>query len=306
MIRCPGCGALHGAPTGPGADEPAPRCPRCGFEPAVVDGFQAWAPELARASDGFRPEYFAQLAALEAGNFWFRARNRLLEWATARYFPDAHRYLEIGCGTGFVLQALGARFPALSMTASEVFVDGLPFAASRVPRARLLQMDARRLPFVEHFDLIGAYDVLEHIDEDETVLAAMHDALRPGGGVLLTVPQHPALWSEADRYACHVRRYRVGELEGKLLRAGFRLLRSTSFVSVLLPLLAMSRRRGQRQASFDPLSEFRIPRLADRALEGMLHAERAAIRLGLDLPAGGSRLVAATRIAPSPHRTRRG
>ncbi len=306
MIRCPACGSLHGAPDGPGAEPAQPRCPACGFEPPTVDGFTAWAPELARASDGFRPEYFAQLATLEAGNFWFRARNRLLEWMAARYFPGARNYLEIGCGTGYVLQALAERFPAMSMTASEVFVDGLPFAARRVPRARLIQMDARRLPFVERFDLVGAYDVLEHIEEDETVLSAVHDALQPGGGVLLTVPQHPSLWSEADRYACHVRRYRRGELEHKLRRAGFDVLRSTSFVSLLLPAMAVSRRRGKGTAAFDPLSEFRIPATVNRALEGMLAVERACIRLGLDLPAGGSRLVAAVRTAPTQHGIRRG
>lgn len=294
MIRCPRCATLH-------ATGPTP-CPGCGFAPATIDGFTAWSPEVAGDGEGFRPEYFAQLAEMEAGHFWFRARNALIAWAVGRHFPDARDYLEVGCGTGYVLAGVAERFPAMRLTASELLVAGLPFAAGRVPSARLVQLDARRLPWVGEFDLIGAYDVVEHIEEDATVLAAMHEALRPGGGVVLTVPQHPWLWSEADRYACHVRRYRRGELEGRMRAAGFRVLRSTSFVATLLPLMAASRLAASKDEPFDPTAEFRIGRTANRLLEGMLHLELGAIRAGLSLPFGGSRLVVAVRDDAHPPR----
>ena len=75
-------------------------CPHCGFEPPRIGGFPAFAPELAQGASGYDPAHFAELARLEAGNFWFRARNRLLTWALRRYFPGARSLLEIGCGTG--------------------------------------------------------------------------------------------------------------------------------------------------------------------------------------------------------------
>ena len=50
-----------------------------------------------------------------------------------------------------------------------------------------------------------AFDVIEHIDEDEMVLTQMYKALQPNGGMILTVPQHPFLWSNQDEFACHVR-----------------------------------------------------------------------------------------------------
>ena len=56
-----------------------------------------------RAQAGFKPEYFARLAAIEPGHFWFRARNELIQWALRNYFPDAKSFFEVGCGTGFVL-----------------------------------------------------------------------------------------------------------------------------------------------------------------------------------------------------------
>jgi SAM-dependent methyltransferase len=287
MNRCPACAA----PT------TADACVACGFRPERIDGFVAFAPALAREAPGYDPEHYRSLAALEAGNFWFRARNALILDAFARFFPAAQSYLEIGCGTGYVLSAIAAERPAMAVHGSEIFVEGLGFAAQRTPRATLFQMDARRLPFDASFDVIGAFDVIEHITEEREVLREMHRALRPGGGVLLTVPQHPWLWSVQDDIAHHVRRYRPGELEARLAEAGFRVVFSTSFVALLLPALVLSRRGGRRatDATQDPFREFRMPRWLDRALGLMMRVERGLIRAGVRFPVGGSRLVVATK-----------
>jgi 2-polyprenyl-3-methyl-5-hydroxy-6-metoxy-1,4-benzoquinol methylase len=71
----------------------------------------------------------------------------------------------------------------------------------------------RAVPSAETFDVIGEFDVLEHIEDEKAVLMAMHRALRPGGDIALTVPQHPRLWSGTDEAAHHKRRYERGELE---------------------------------------------------------------------------------------------
>ncbi len=156
-------------------------------------------------------------------------------------------------------------------------------------------MDARRIPYVDEFDVIGAFDVLEHIPEDEAVLVQLRSALKPGGGLLITVPQHPRLWSSADVYACHVRRYTASEIRCKVENAGFEIVRSTSFVSLLLPAMLASRRRGRDRGDFDPRDEFRIGRTANRALEEILRIERWLIRTGVSFPVGGSRLIVARR-----------
>src|SRR5712671_302402 len=146
------------------------RCPSCLHQPPTIDGRLAFAPELAEESPGFEASYFPGLAALEAGNFWFRSRNRLIAWALRHYFPEAERFLEIGCGTGFVLSGINDAFPEINLHGSEIFSSGLSFAAERLPKAQLFQMDARRIPFEEEFDVVGAFDVIEHIKEDEQVL----------------------------------------------------------------------------------------------------------------------------------------
>src|SRR5262245_14189386 len=203
--------------------------------------------------------------------------------------------LEVGCGTGFVLRGVRDAFPHMRLVGGEFFEAGLALAAERVPDAELMRLDARDLPFSEDFDIVGGFDVLEHIDDDQRALAAMYKALRPGGGLVVTVPQHPGLWSAVDEYSHHVRRYRRRELLTKLRICGFDVLRQTSFVSLLLPVLALSRLRFRRTKDFDPLSEFRAPPFVDSALGWVLTAERTLIRSGLSLPAGGSLLVVARR-----------
>jgi SAM-dependent methyltransferase len=289
MDRCPQCGSTTGV-TERG-------CPGCSFVPPVVDGLRWFAPELADQGPGFDPRHFEQLARYEADNFWFRARNDVILETLARSFPGARSYLEVGCGTGFVLQAVADRWPSLSVSGCEVFAAGLTFARQRVPRATLFQMDATRIPFTSRFDVIGAYDVLEHIAAQDAVLEGLHRAITPGGGLVLTVPQHQWLWSEADVEAHHVRRYEPGELEAVVRRAGFTVEYSTSFVSLLLPAMAASRllSRGP-SGERDPYREFKLPGALNRAFEGVLRVEGALRRVtGLRFPVGGSRLVVARR-----------
>lgn len=259
-------------------------------------GFPAFAPELAHAESGYDPTHYSALAGLESRNFWFRARNRLIVWALGRYFPGARRFLEAGCGTGFVLSGITAAFPALEMTGSEVAAEGLGFAARRAPAARLIQMDARRIPFRGEFDAAGAFDVIEHIEDDRAVLRALREALVPGGGLLLTVPQHPFLWSEYDVRARHVRRYRAADLCAKLTEAGFEIVKMTSFVTLLLPLMIASRFMQRAPgADYDPLAELRIAPWLNWTLEQALDLERLLIRAGINFPVGGSLLVVAKR-----------
>lgn len=271
-------------------------CPSCGYEPVRLNGIVHHAEEFVCGGGGFKAEYFAELARLEAANFWFRARNEFILWALRSYKSDAHTLLEVGCGTGFVLSGIANANPEIALSGSEIFLAGLSHAAERVPSAHFMQMDARHVPFANEFDSIGAFDVLEHIKEDETVLAQLKMALKPGGVLLLTVPQHPWLWSASDEYACHVRRYTRLEIERKIAMSGFEVLRSTSFVTGLLPAMVLSRARQKRKAeTFDPAGELKINAALNQAFYGLMVLELAGIKLGLNYSVGGSRLIVARK-----------
>ncbi|MDD5180611.1 MAG: class I SAM-dependent methyltransferase [Gallionellaceae bacterium] len=273
-------------------------CPDCGNKPAKLNGFLAFAPELDGQSDGFNPEFFRLMVEVEPSHFWFVARNRILMDVLRKYFPQPGKVLEMGCGTGFVLSGMRAVFPQASFSGSDIFTEGLAFTAQRVPDAFLFQMDARRIPFQEEFNLIGAFDVLEHIEEDEAVLAQMYRACKPGGGIVLTVPQHRWLWSRVDDFAHHRRRYARVELAGKVVRAGFRVEYTTSFVSLLLPLMLASRGLKKSGADMDEQMEavgLKVGKLTNAVLGAIMQIERGMINLGLSFPFGGSLLLVARK-----------
>lgn len=249
----------------------------------------------ASTSDPYDVALYEALAEAEPHSFWFRARNRLVVSTVARHFPGARSLLEIGCGTGFVLEALHTAFPSMRLVGSELYEEGLAVARRRLPEVELVRLDARELPYRDEFDVAGAFDVLEHLEEDERVLGELRGAVRPGGGVVLLVPQHPRLWSAMDDVAHHVRRYTRRELVGKVRAAGFEVERATSFVSALLPAMAASRSvRRLLRRPYDPVAELR-PGPLNGLFERILDGERRLIELGVSLPAGGSLLVVGRR-----------
>lgn len=291
MRVCPACGSA--------AVDAAWTCPDCGWRAVTIDGFPALAPDVA-GNSGFDPELFAELAHVEARSWWFRARNDLIAETMTATFPGTRSYLEIGCGTGFVLSRIRDEYPSADLTGSELSTVGMAVAAERVPSARFIQIDARRIPFRDEIDVIGAFDILEHIEDDGAVLRSVATSLRPGGGFLATVPQHPRLWSRQDVHAFHVRRYTARDLRHKVEAAGLEVVRLTSFVSLLLPLLLVSRLRHRSAADdgpFDAIADLRQPRIVDAALERVMDVERWLIRHRIAFPAGGSLLLVARKPA---------
>lgn len=267
-------------------------CPKCGFSPQRQEGFICFSPDLAKDNEGFEEEYFKKLFTLEDQNFWFTSRNHLIVWAIKKCFPQARNLLEIGCGTGYVLSGIQKNYPDLTLNGSEIFLNGLGCASQRLHNVELFQMDARNIPFDSEFDIIGAFDVIEHIIEDELVLSEIFRSLKHNGGLLITVPQHPFLWSSTDDLACHVRRYTAEELKAKVERAGFKVERITSFVSLLFPLLFISRLRNKMQKGEpDPFGELKINPILNKSLKGVLSLERYFIKAGTSFPFGGSLLL---------------
>jgi len=250
-----------------------------------------------KGNAGFEVSHFEKLASSEEKHFWFRIRNKLILWALDKYFKNTNKFLEIGCGTGFVLSGIEKEFPSLDLYGSEIHQEGLRFASKRVSRAKLFQIDATSIPFKEEFDVIGSFDVLEHIRQDEKVLCEINKALKPGGGIILTVPQHPFLWSRYDEEGHHVRRYTALELKTKVEYAGFKVIYMTSFVFLLLPLVIVSRLMPRfKKEQYDVLSELKIGKSMNFFFEKILFIEYCMIKLGFKSPIGSSLLLIAKKI----------
>lgn len=287
MIICPACSSE--------IQKPGLVCPSCGFQPSSIDGFTAWAPLLAHENNGFSSDSFSELYEVEANNFWFISRNRLIVWALQKYFPKLKTLLEVGCGTGYVISGIASAFPEAQLSGSEIYTEGLVYAEKRVGRARLMQADARHLPFSEEFDVVAAFDVLEHIDEDDLAIESISRSIKSGGGCIFTVPQHMWMWSSVDEAACHKRRYRTDELQLKLESVGLKVVHTTSFVTLLLPLMLLSRIGNKSDKSDVSADSLKINPVLNFMLLSMMRFERILISLGVRFPFGGSRLVVAVK-----------
>jgi SAM-dependent methyltransferase len=266
-------------------------------QPSVIDGFKCYAPAAVFGKHDFPREDFDLLYRSEAESFWFRGRQRIIEYLVNRFLPvRPASFLEVGCGTGFVLKGL-SKLKGLEVMGGELHLEGLKWAKERIPDVELIQFDATQLPFRECFDAIGAFDVIEHIDADELVLQQMGGALKSQGVLFLTVPQHPWLWSALDERGYHKRRYTRRELSLKLQRAGFRIRLISSFVTFLLPAMALSRLIPNRPStpSAEKNCELRLPPWLDRLFELSLNVEEKMLRCGIRLPFGGSLMAVAQK-----------
>jgi SAM-dependent methyltransferase len=270
------------------------KCQRCSWRASAREGITILLTGDGDVAEGFSSEQFQNLLAVAPEHFWFAARNQLIAWAVTRFFPTARTLLEVGTGTGQVLEAISSAIPSLQLTASEGSFAGIREAARLLPRAELVQADATSLPYDQEFDIVGAFDVLEHLADDALAMREMARTVRPGGGVVITVPQHAWLWSTLDEYSGHRRRYSRRTLVTLVRDAGLRPVFVTSFVSLLLPALLLSR-AFQRRGTVDPLKEFRIAPATNHIAGLLMAVERRLISAGVSLPAGGSLLLVARR-----------
>ena len=265
--------------------------------PALVEGFPSFSPEhLELNPTAFSLAEIELMERHQGSSFYWTARNRTIGWLARRYFSAARVVLDIGCGSGYVTRALAENLPDARIYATEASLAGLRSAARLLEnRAFLVHIDAHDLPFEGKFDLITSFDVLEHIEDDRSVLASTYRALRPGGGVLHFVPQHPSLFSPADAASRHFRRYRPSELQEKLRRAGFRVIFSTSFIFWLFPIFAASRIKARLSGRYSVEAEHGQPRWLSTMLNGVQAVELALLKRGISYPVGVSRAVVAVR-----------
>jgi len=224
-----------------------------------------------------------KLTELEDRHWWYRERRSLLARDVAGLTPGTA--LDVGAAGGGntrVLQGLGWRAAAL-----EYGPEGAQVCHERgIP---VLRGDATALPVAPgSLDLVVAYDVLEHLQDDHAATKDVFSALRPGGTFLVAVPCDMKLWSEHDVAVGHVRRYTRPELLALLSGAGFTIEDVRSWMVLLRPAVALRRRSSSGSDLDDP------PRWLNTALGAVVAAERY---LPVGRLPGVSLLVRATRPA---------
>ena len=250
---------------------------------------------IKKATSGFPSQAFDELSKQEDSSWWFLSRNQIIIWAIKKYAANFKDFLEIGCGTGFVLQAINRTFPGNNLFGDEYFEEGLEHAKKRLPEASFRCLDATQMQDQARYDAIGAFDVIEHIEDDKLVLLRCFQALKKDGFLFLTVPQHMWLWSSFDEYSCHVRRYSSLELMQKVEQAGFQVVTSSSFISLLVPLMWLSRRRLSQKKE-ESMMELKLSSWLNIFFKMVMKVEIMLLKLGAKFPIGGSLILVAKKL----------
>jgi SAM-dependent methyltransferase len=237
---------------------------------------------------------YRRLGELEDRHWWFAARRRILggileDICRGRRDLDI---LEAGCGTGGNLAMLG-RFGRL-----RAFEPDAEARAAAAEKARLFIDDARLpdglLYGRNRFDLVCAFDVIEHVEKDSESLAALGSTLKPGGRLVMTVPALPWLWSRHDVHHHHFRRYTRASLEAALRGAGLTPLKISYFNILLFPVIAGVRFAGRLMRRETGSDDRMPPAWLNGLLERVFGLEQGLVRR-FCLPTGVSLLAVAER-----------
>jgi SAM-dependent methyltransferase len=239
---------------------------------------------------------------LEDGSFWFTHRNKCVITAVQRFPPNGF-ILDVGGGNGFV--ARGLIDAGYETAVLEPGVDGARNArhARQLPTVINATIDEAAIQ-PGSVPSVGLFDVLEHIEDDRAFVHALHDIMRPGGLLYLTVPAFNWLWSMSDVDAMHFRRYTRRTLTD-VLAGDFEVLYATCLFQRLVPATALVRALPYRSGLARPKPpdayerEHAVGRrrLADM-VSRMLDHEVRAIAEGRSLRVGSSLLVVASRSTP--------
>jgi SAM-dependent methyltransferase len=240
---------------------------------------------------------YQQMAELDERHWWYRARRQIIADLIAReaHLPSDARILEIGCGTGH----------NLSMLSGFGHVEGLELDdEARAISERRLGRKVMSSPLPElagvperHYDLIGAFDVIEHIDDDEAALASIATKLKPGGRFIMTVPAHQWMWTAHDVANHHKRRYSKRQLRQLVDGSPLNLERLGYFNSLLFPL-AVAERTASKLRGKDNGDVTLPPAPLNTVLEKVFAAERHLVGR-LPLPPGLSLFAVASAMKPS-------
>lgn len=184
-------------------------------------------------------------------SWWYRGRISVVRSALRRArTPKRDTALDLGAGYGGMCALL--KEYAESVDAFEPDQEAAQELARRGYR-HIYTDTAQAL--AEKHDIIGLFDVLEHIENDEDMLVRLHDSLTEDGVLVLTVPSYQWLWSAHDERNRHFRRYRARELRRKLVESGFEVRVISYWNTVLFPVAALMRVLGiAGESSLSPSS----------------------------------------------------
>lgn len=241
---------------------------------------------------------YDELAAVERTHWWFQGRRRILADVLRRRVPVAgsrdRSIVDVGCGTGEMLDMVREFGTVTGLDASPIAVA---YCRQRFGDAVDVRLGRIPADVPDGVAMVTAFDVVEHLEDDEKALRGIYERLAGGGVFVCTVPAFPFLWSGHDEVHHHYRRYTRRGLRRRLEDAGFVVERLTFFNTVLFPVTAAVRLLHRIAPGTPSGSDATVPSgPANRLLRAVFSAERFLLRV-MDLPVGVSLLAVCHRPA---------
>ena len=236
----------------------------------------------------------ASMREVEETHWWFVARRTLIIAVIERNLPDhATSLLDVGCGTGANLEAITRHFPELTTVGLDA--DSFCLEACSERGLSVRSAAAEQLPVSDGSqDVVTAFDVLEHVENEVSMLREMVRALRPGGLAVVTVPAYQWLWGPHDTLTHHHRRYTRARLVRAIRAVGLETAYATYFNTLLFPPAAVARlvARATGRAGDDQTVPWGP---VNTTLRAVFASERLALGHSVPLPWGLSVLAVARK-----------
>ena len=228
-------------------------------------------------------------SSLVQGDYWwYRARADLLGTVLARYLGEPAATLDVGSADGPSVAWMSGRHRRVNL-------DLLP--GGLVPGEGVCG-SATALPFTDGaFDVVSAFDVVEHCEDEHLAMSELVRVLAPGGRLLLSVPAYQWAWSHHDVRAGHYRRYTRPRLVSLVQGAGLVVERSTYAFAAVFPFFVAertARRLAQTVGRTPPSGLAPVSPRLERLFLRLCALERRALATR-DLPFGSSVFLAATK-----------
>jgi SAM-dependent methyltransferase len=243
-------------------------------------------------------KYFDVYYVMERNHWWFTARMEILKDQVAGLIKDDRKLkiLNIGVATGLTTKML-ENFG--DVTSLEYDKDCCEFL-KKVVEIEVVNGSMTDLPFEDNtFDLVCAFDVIEHIDEDSKAVAEARRVLKEKGSFIFTVPAYQFLWSSHDDVNHHMRRYTKAGFTKLLLDQGLKINYSTYFNSILfLPIAAFrlianvfKKFKGKEQLPKSDFENVKSEGFVNDVLYRIFLIEKPLLNRSIKLPFGVSCLI---------------
>ncbi len=224
----------------------------------------------------------------EKSYWWHVGRLKIIDEQLAKMFPEGQaKILNVGCGTGGTIKTIEKY--AKSLVNVDVSEEAIKFMKKAGYNA--VHIDGTKLPFATgEFDAVVAFDVLEHIEDDEAALKEWRRVIKKDGSVFITVPAYKWLWSGHDESLFHFRRYTAAILRLRAQNAGFKVSKCAYMIVFSLPLVAGFRvlhKALRKKTMSEETSYVAVPKIVNSTFIGLLNLEAKLQRYG-SFPLGTS------------------